>query len=95
MRAVVLGQIPDAHASIPVAANDFSLVGVNHHIIRGAPMTVASLNCARSRLPDLDRAVLRAGDHPFPFAMESDACDIPGMAFEGMERVGVRGFDVV
>jgi hypothetical protein len=95
VRAIVLGQIPDAHASVSIAADYLSLIGVDDHIIRRAPVTIASLNRARPCLPDLDRTVLRASDHPFPFAVEGDACDVPGVAFECVERVRVRRLNVV
>lgn len=35
MRAVVLGQVPDADAAAAVAADDLALVRMDHHIING------------------------------------------------------------
>ena len=95
MRAIILSQVPDTDAAAAVTSNDLSLIGVNDYIVDRRAMGVASLNRAASRLPDLDRTILRTCDHPFSFAVKGDACDVTGMAFESEERVRVRGFYVV
>lgn len=95
MRAIVLGQVPNAHAAVSVAADDLPLVGVNHNIVGGASVAVASLDRAGPGLPNLDSAILRARDHPFPFAMECDAGNIASVAFKSMQGIWVRRFDVV
>lgn len=95
MAAVVFGKIPDSNTARTIAAYDLALVRMNHNVIGGAPVVVASLDCSGSRLPDLDCAILGRCDHPFAFAMKSDSCDIASVAFERQERVGVRGLDVV
>ena len=41
------------------------------------------------------RTVFRAGDHPFPFAVESNSCNISGVAFECKYGGWVRGLDLV
>lgn len=83
MRAVVLGQIPHANASRPIATDDLSLVRVNYNIICRAPMVVTALDGSRSCLPDLDSSVFGAADHPLPLTVESNASDVPCMSLEG------------
>ena len=90
MGAVVLCQIPNSYAARTVAADDFTLVGVNHNIIRGAAVVVASLDGPRPGLPYFDSAVLRTCDHPFSLAVESDAGNVSRMTFKCQQRVWVR-----
>ena len=68
---------------------------MNNHIIDGAAMQIIPLDTARARIPDLDRAVLGAGHHPFALAVERDAGDVARVPVEGEHRVRVRGADVV
>jgi hypothetical protein len=95
MRAIILGKVPNANASSAITSNDFSLVGMNDYIIDWRAMGIASLNRATPSLPDLDSAILRACDHPFPFAVKCDTRDIASMTFESEERVRIGGLDVV
>lgn len=95
VRAIVLGKIPNAHASVSIAADDLALVGVNHDIVGGASVRIASLDGTRTGLPDLDSAVLGASYHPLPFAVKCDAGNVARVAFKGMKRIGVGGLDVV
>ena len=57
-------------------------------------MVVASLYGTSPCLPDLDSTILRACHHPFSFAVERYACDIPRMALEHQQRGGVGRSDV-
>lgn len=94
VRAVVLSQVPDAHAAGAVAADDLALVGVDDDVVGGAAVVVRALDGPAARLPDLDGAVLGAGDHPLALAVECDAGDVARVALEGHERVRVRALDV-
>jgi hypothetical protein len=87
--AIVLSQVPNTNTSSTITANNLALVGMNDHIIDRAAVRVASLNGTTSSLPDLDKAILRARDHPFSFTMERDTRDIASMTFKGEERIGV------
>jgi hypothetical protein len=94
MRAGVFCEIPNADASRAVAADDLALVRVDGDIIDGAAMAVAALDRAAARLPDLDGAVLRAGNHPFSLAVECDTRDIASVAFEDEKGSRVGGSDI-
>ena len=82
MGAVILGQVPNADAAVAVAADDLALVGVDDNVVCGAAVIVAALDDAAARLPDLDRAVLGASDHPLPLTVKGDAGDVARMALE-------------
>lgn len=92
--AAVLSQIPDLDTAGAVAADDLALVGVNDDVIGGAAMVVTALDGARTSLPDLDGAVLGAGDHPLALTVERDARDVARVALESQQRVGVGALDV-
>jgi hypothetical protein len=68
---------------------------MDDYIIHCRSMCIATLYCACSCFPNLDRAIFRAADHPFAFAVERDACNVPCVAFKDNMRVGVGGLDVV
>jgi len=68
---------------------------VDDYIVDSVAVRVAALNSASASLPDLNRAILRACDHPFALAVERNARDITRVAIEGEEGVWVRGLDVV
>ncbi len=89
MGAIVLSQVPDTNTSSTITANNLALVGMNDHIVDRAAVRVASLNGTTSSLPDLDKAIFRACDHPFSFTVKCDTRDIASMTFEGEDRVGV------
>ena len=95
MRAVVFSEVPNTNAASAVAAYDLALVGVDNYVVDCGAVAVAPLNRATASLPDLDGAVLRAGNHPFAFAVKSNAGDIACMAFECKERVWIGGLDIV
>lgn len=95
MRAVVLCQIPYAHTSSTITADDLALVGVDNNIIDRRAMGIASLNRTTSCLPDLHRAIFRACDHPFALAMKCNTSNIASMTFERKQRVRVCRFDIV
>ena len=95
MGAIVLSQVPNTNTSSAITANNLALVGMNDHIVDRAAVRVASLDGTTSSLPDLDKAIFRACDHPFSFTMKCNTRDIASMAFEGEERVGVGGLDIV
>lgn len=95
MRAVVLGQIPDPYTSTTVTTDNLTLVRMDHNIVYGAAVVVASLDSSRSRLPDLDSSVLGTSNHPFALAVKRDAGDIARVAFKREQRVWVCRFDVV
>lgn len=95
MRAFILAQIPDPNVPTAIAADQLALVRVDNHIIDRHAVGVVSLQAAAARVPDLDRAVLGARDHPFAVAVEGHACDVCRVSVEGEDCVRVRGFDVV
>lgn len=95
MGAVVLGEVPDPHTPASIAADDLALVGVDDHVVHRRPVVVAALDGAGARLPDLDGAVLAAGDHPLALAVEGHARHVARVALEGEQGVRVRRLDVV
>jgi hypothetical protein len=95
MGTVILSQIPHPDTSRPITADNLTLVGMNHHVIRWTAMVVASLNRSGPCLPDLDGSVLGASYHPFPLAVKCDACDVSSVALKCQQRVRVRRLDIV
>lgn len=95
MGTVVLSQIPHPDTSRPIAADDLTLVGMNHHVIRRTAMVVASLNRSGPRLPDLDGPVLGASYHPFPLAVKRNTCDVSSVALKCQQRVRIRRLNIV
>ena len=89
MRALVLAEIPDAHVAAAVARYQLALVRVDDDVVDGGAVGVVALNGAGADIPDLDGAVLGAGDHPFGVDVEADAGDVVGVAVEGEDGVGV------
>ena len=92
--AGVLGQVPEANAAAPIAADNLALVRMDNDIVDGGPVVVAPLDHAGARVPDLDCAVLGARDHPFAVAVEGNAGDIACVTLKDGEGSGVRGADV-
>jgi hypothetical protein len=90
-----LAQVPDPDIPIPVTAYELALVGVDDHVVHGRAVDVIPLDASAPRIPYFDRVILGAGDHPFPLTVERYTCDVAGVAFEGENRVGVAGLDVV
>lgn len=68
---------------------------MNNYIIDSAEVIVVALDAACSGVPYLYGAVFRGGYHPFSLAMKGHACDVVGVTFEGEDRAGVGGLDVV
>lgn len=58
-------------------------------------MRIVPLHTRRASVPDFDGSVLARRDHPFPFAVKTNAGDVVCMAFELEHRVGIRRLDVV
>lgn len=94
MSAATFGKIPDADCSVGIAADEFALVRMDDDIIDSSFVHVIALLAACARVPDFHSPILRAGDHPLSFAMESNTGDISAMALKGHHRVGVGGLDV-
>ena len=92
---LVLAEIPDPNISTTVTRNELALVGMDDHIVDGEAMRVVTLDATKTSIPDLDSAILRACDHPFPFAMEGYTRDIAGMTFEGEDRARIGRADIV
>lgn len=95
MRALVLAQVPDAHVSSAVAADQLALVRVDDHVIDGHAVGVVALHAARARIPDLDGAIFGARHHPLALAVESNASDVGRVALKGQDRIWVRGLDLI
>lgn len=91
MRACVFGKVPYSNAARSIAADDLALVWVYDNIVGGGAMVVASLDSTGSGLPDLHCAILRACNHPLPFAVESDPRDIACVTFKDKDRGRVGG----
>lgn len=94
MSAATFGKIPDTDCSIGIAADEFTLVGMDDNIIDSGLVHVIALLAACAGVPDFHSPILRAGDHPLSFAMESNPGDVSAMTLEGHHRVGIGGLDV-
>ena len=68
---------------------------MDHHIVHCTSVRVAALDSSIPCLPNFDRAILRACDHPFPLAVKRNTCDIARVPFEGEDRVWVRRLYIV
>ena len=88
---LVFAQVPDSNIAALIAADQLSLVGVNDNVIDATvlSMIVVALFAAGACVPDLDSAILRAGNHPFAFAVEADTSDVALVTLEGKHRVWV------
>lgn len=95
MGAFRFAEVPHTDVTAAVGGDEFALVGVDDDVVDGVGVRVVALNAARARVPDFDGHVLGGSDHPFAFAVEGDAGDVVGVAFEGDNWVWVRRFDVV
>ena len=95
MRAFVLAEIPDANAPRTIAGDELALVRVDDDVGDGAAVVIVALHGAGARVPDLDGAVLGAGDHPFALAVERDAGHVSGMPVEREHGAWIVGADVV
>lgn len=105
MGAFILAQIPNPDIAASITRDQLALVRVDDHVVdgsdmcdqvsRGSAVDVIALDAACSCIPDFDRAIFRAGHHPFALAMERHAGDVAGVSVEGEDRVRVRGTDVV
>ena len=83
MRALVLAQVPDADCTGAVAADKLALVRVDDDVIDGGTVVVVALDRAGPDVPDLDRAVLGARDHPLALAVEGDGGHVGRVTLEG------------
>ena len=95
MRALVLAQIPYSDVTAAIARDELPLVRMNNDVIDRMAVVVIALDNRGPRVPDLDSAILGAGHHPLALAVKSDAGDIPRVAFESQDVVGIGGADVV
>lgn len=95
MGANALAQIPDADSARTVTADEFSLVGMDDDIVDSGFVDVVTLKTAGTSVPDLDRTIFRASDHPLALAVERDASDIVGVSIEGHDRIRIGGLDIV
>lgn len=88
-------QVPNPDNTSAIAANEFALVGVDYNVVDRSFMRVIALQAACTGIPDFNRTVFRAGDHPLPLAVKRDAGDVVRMAVEGHDRIGIGRFDVI
>lgn len=105
MGTLVLTQIPDPHIPTTITRNKLALIGMNDDIINGgdmgdnipngSPMGVVALNASSPCVPDLDSAILGAGDHPLALAMEGYARDVSRMAIKREHRAWVCRANVI
>ena len=95
MAALILAQIPDAHVTAAVAADELALVRMDHDVVHRHPVGIVPLDVATPSVPDLDRTIFARGDQPLGFAVERNARDVAGVAVKGEDRVWIRRFDVV
>jgi hypothetical protein len=95
MRAFILSQIPNAHIPTAIAADQLTLIRMDDHIVDRRTMGIVALHAARPRIPNLDRTVFGASDHPFSLAVKCNSRNVRGVAFEGEDGVWVRRFDLV
>lgn len=90
MSAFVLAQVPDSDIPATITGDQLTLIWMDDDVVDGMIVIVIALNARGPCIPDLDRAVLGAGHHPFALTVESEAGDVPSVAFEGQDgrRVG-------
>lgn len=89
MGAYTLAQVPHTNHPGMVTTDQLTLVGMDDDIIDGCSVDIITLEATRAGIPYLDSPVLRAGDHPFPFAVECDTCDVIRVTFEGEDGIGI------
>ena len=89
MSTNALTQVPDADHAGVVTTDELSLVGMDYHIIDCSPVDVVPLQTTSTSIPDLNSSVLRAGDHPFPFAVECHTGDVVRVTFKGNHGIGI------
>jgi len=92
---LVLAQVPDTNVPSTVTADKLALVRMNDDIVDRNSVGVVALNAGGASIPDLDRAIFGASNHPFPLAVEGYAGDVAGVTFEGENGVRVRRLDIV
>ena len=95
MSTLVLAQVPDTDVPPSVAADQLPLVWVDDDIVDRNSMRVVALDTGGTSIPDLDRAVFGARDHPFALTVEGHAGDVSGVALESENGVRIRGFEVI
>jgi hypothetical protein len=88
-------QVPNPDDTSAIPTNKFALVGVDYNIVDWSFMRVIALQAACTGIPDFNRTVLRAGNHPLPLAVKRDASDVVCMAVEGHDWIGIGRFDVI
>lgn len=95
MGALVFAQVPYADVAAAVAGDEFPLVRVDDDVVDGEAVVVVALHARAAGVPDLDRAVLGAGDHPLALAVERDAGHVARVPVKGQDRARVCRADVV
>ncbi len=97
MRTLVLAQIPDTHVAATITTDELALVRMDDNIINreATGVRVVALHRGRTRVPDLDRAVLGARDEPLALAVPAHARHVGIVPLELEHRVRVRVLDVV
>lgn len=90
MGALVFAQVPYADVAAAVAGNEFPLVRVDDDVVDGEAVVVVALHARAPGVPDLDSAVLGAGDHPLALAVERDAGHVARVPVKGQNRARVR-----
>ena len=95
MRTIVFSQIPYPDTASAITTDDLALIGMDDYIVDRTAVGITSLDRTTASFPDLNCAILRACDHPFPLAMKCDSRNVSSVTFECEERIRVRGFDVV
>jgi hypothetical protein len=78
-----------------VAADDLSLVGMDHHIVDSAAMGIASLDSTTASLPYLDSTILGACHHPLALTVKCNARDIVRVTFASQDRIRIGRSDIV
>jgi len=82
MAALIFGKIPYPDATIPVAADELSLIRVYDHIIHRTSMSIIPLHSSALCVPDLDCPILGRSHHPFRVAVKANASNVASMSFE-------------
>jgi len=93
-RASVFGEIPNSNGAVLKTADELCLVGMQNDGIYRRATVVISLTTGRPDVPQLDGAVFRTGEHPFPFSLETERGNVCGVAFETGHGGRVAGVDL-
>lgn len=67
---------------------------MDDYIVDGGTVDIVTLQTSSASIPDLDRAIFGAGDHPLALTVKGDTSDVVGVTLEGHHGIGVGGLDV-